>query len=146
MSLEMFRECIHGLVCSIDVINYFIYVMFREENALSIRTDAAEQEETTPGRLEQHENQVGVAGAMKAEIVDTEGCLGTPLQPRAGDMNEIVDDPNESVYLDMESASTPENVKEVVGRQGSQRHRRTELERLGGVVMESTLRSRTERK
>jgi hypothetical protein len=129
-----------------------IYAMFREENVLSSRVDKAEQPDDTPGLLEQHEGQAGVALAMKTEItVDSEGCSGTPPQPRGGDMAETEDDPNESIYLEMESAKSPENVNEVDkedtlgGRQGSQRHRRTELERLGGVVLESTVRSRTAR-
>ena len=135
-----------------DVFFLLIYAMFSEENVLSSKGDKAEQPDDTPGRLEQHEGQVGVARAMETEItVDSEGCLGTPPQPRGGDMAEIEDDQNESIYLDMESAKSPENVNEVDNedtlgsRQGSQRHRRTELERLGGVVLESTLRSRTAR-
>ena len=130
----MFRGCIHMSVCLIDVFFFLIYALFREENVLSITTDEAEQPDDTPGRLEQHEGQAGVAGDMKTEItVDTEGCLGTPPQPRAGDMTETGDDLNESIYLYMENARTPENVN--VGREGSQRHRRMELERLGGVVI-----------
>ena len=108
---------------------------------LSSRVDKAEQPDDTPGLLEQHEGQAGVARVMKTEItVDSEGCLGTPPQPRGGDMAEIEDDQNESIYLDMESAKSLENVNEVDnedtlgGRQGSQRHRRTELKRLGGVL------------
>ena len=48
-------------VCLIDVFFFLIYAMFREENVLSITTDEAEQPDDTPGRLEQHEGQAGVA-------------------------------------------------------------------------------------
>ena len=49
-------------------------------------------------------------------------------------------------YFDMESSRSEDNVKESVDREGRQRNRRTELERLGGVIVDTTLRTRTVRK
>ena len=52
----------------------------------------------------------------------------------------------DDVYFDMESSRSEDNGKGPVDREGRSRNRRTELERLGGAIVDTTLRTRTVRK
>ena len=52
----------------------------------------------------------------------------------------------DDVYFDMESSRSEDNGKGPVDREGPSRIRRTELERLGGAIVDTTLRTRTVRK
>ena len=112
------------------------------------------------GAVTEPGNSLQGAYVVKAENSGvTDECVGIGKSVSAGEcaengaVTETGDYSKDDIYFDMESPRVEANVLESVTesackerRQGSQRVRRTEVERLGGMIVDPTLRSRTVRK
>ena len=112
------------------------------------------------GAVTEPGNSLQGAYVVKAENSGvTDECVGTGKSVSAGECaengaeTETGDYSKDDIYFDMESPRVEANVMESVTesackerRPGSQRIRRTEVELLGGMIVDPTLRSRPVRK
>ena len=129
------------------------FFVFSEQADLNSRVGEEGFNDDTNVHSELIGNTPGEAHIVKAENSGAieEGAGGG----EASNSGEIVESgavietgelSKDDVYFDMESSRSEDNGKESVDREGCQRNRHTELERLGGVIVDTTLRSRTVRK
>ena len=114
-----------------------------EESFTDDTHEHSELIENTPGggHIVKTENSGAIEeGAGGGEVTNSGEIAESGAVIEAGELSK------DDVYFDMESPRSEDNGKGPGDGGGPQRKRRSELERLGGVVVDTTLRTRPVRK